>query len=217
MAQPFKKQIVRYSTSDGKRCGPDTPGAIKHVEESRKYYGLVPQPNGKRKPVPLCPDLSRSKQLLNKLLTDAAMRQHGVGDPYAEQKKRSLEEHLADYRRELEARGNDGRYVSVVFSRLTDLLTGCGFVFIADLSASRAMDWLADLRRKGRPMPPLDPSREWYTKKELAAMLGVKPSAVPPLVRRHRLEAVGKGKARRFPRDSPSPAGTFRPRRQCRD
>src|SRR5436309_15182843 len=115
MAQPFKKQTVRYVTPDGQRCTPDTPGAVKRVEESRKYYGLVPQPHGKRKPVPLCPDLSRSKQLLNKLLADAAMRHHGMADVYEEHRKRPVAEHLADFRRELEARDNDPRYVALVF------------------------------------------------------------------------------------------------------
>src|SRR5262249_61633728 len=77
MAQPFKKQTVRSYTPGGERCGPDVSGAVKRVEESRKYYGLVPQPDGRREAVPLCPDLGRSKQLLNKLLADAALRQHG--------------------------------------------------------------------------------------------------------------------------------------------
>jgi integrase len=100
MAQPFKKKIARYYTSDGQRCGPETPGAVKHVEESRKYYGLVPQPGGRRKPVPLCPDLGRSKQLLNKLLADAAMRQHGMGDAFEAHRERPL----ADLRRKGETR-----------------------------------------------------------------------------------------------------------------
>src|SRR5262249_23731619 len=136
MAQPFKKQVVRYYTQDGLRCRPDSPCAIKHVEESRKYYGLVPQPDGKRKPVPLCPALARSRQLLNKLLADAAMRQHGMADPYTDHRKRPL----ADFRRELEARDNEPRYVRLVFSRLSALLEGCGFLFMADLSASRVLD-----------------------------------------------------------------------------
>src|SRR5262249_49402639 len=41
---------------------------------------------------------------------------------------------------------------------------------------------------------------EWYTKAELAAAAGVKPHAVTPLVKRWRLEARGKGKARRYSR-----------------
>jgi hypothetical protein len=105
MAQPFKKQIVRYTTPDGQRCTPATPGAVKYVKESAKYYGLVPQADGRRKPIPLCPDLGRSKQLLNKLLADAAMRQHGMGDPFADHKKKPLANHLCDFRAALSAKG----------------------------------------------------------------------------------------------------------------
>jgi integrase len=200
MAQPFKKQTVRYYTPDGQRCDPGTPGAVKRVEESRKYYGLVPQPDGRRKAVPLCPDLGRSKQLLNKLLADAAMRHHGMGDPYAEHRKRPLADHLADFRRELEARGNAPRYVSAVVSRLEALLAGCGFVFTPDLSASRTMDWLADLRAKGPARVALPAGKEEYTAREVAAVLGIKPASVGTAVSRNRLPAAGQGKARRFPR-----------------
>jgi integrase len=200
MAQPFKKQTVRYYTPDGQRCDRDTPGAVKRVEESRKYYGLVPRPDGKRKPVPLCPDFARSRQMLNKLLTDAAMRQHGLADPYAEHKQCPLADHLADFRRDLEARGNAPRYVSVVISRLAALLEGCGFTFIGDLSSSRVAEWLADLRKTGRPRVALDPGKEWYTPREAGAVLGIKPASVGVAVRRHRLKAAGNGKARRFPR-----------------
>src|SRR5262249_17918770 len=51
-------------------------------------------------------------------------------------------------------------------------------------------------------LPPLDSAKEEYTKKELALALGVKPSAIPPLVHRHRLPTVGQGPKRRFPRET---------------
>jgi integrase len=62
------------------------------------------------------------------------------------------------------------------------------------------MDWLAELRQKGRPRVALDPAKGWYTAREAAAVLGVMPLSVGTAVRRNRLEAAGKGKARRFPR-----------------
>ena len=125
MAQPFKKQVVRYYTPDGRRCPPDSPGAIKRTEESRKYYGLVPQPDGKRKAVPLCPDLSRSRQLLNKLLADAAMRQHGMVDPYEPHRKRPLTDHLTDFAAALRAKGDCADHVrSTIASTLAPSLTG---------------------------------------------------------------------------------------------
>lgn len=57
-----------------------------------------------------------------------------------------LAEYLEDYRRELEARGNDPRYVGLVHCRLRALFEGCGFRLLSDLSASGVMDWLARQR-----------------------------------------------------------------------
>src|SRR5262249_24153765 len=121
------------------------------------------------------------------LLADAAMRQHGLADPFEEHKRRPLADLLADYRRELEARDNAPRYVTVVISRLQALLDGCGFRFATDLSASRVMDWLAELRRKGRPRVALEAGKEWFTVREVGALLGIKPASVGTAVRRHRL------------------------------
>src|SRR5262249_12177537 len=76
---------------------------------------------------------------------------------------------------------------------------GCRFVVPADLSASRVQQYLAGLRER-HSQSTIDPATRLYTKAALAALLGVKSSAVPSLVRRHRLEAIGNGKARRYPR-----------------
>jgi integrase len=195
VADVFKKQTVRYHTTDNQRCSADTPGAVRIVELSRKWYGTV---NGK--PVPLCRDKGASQKLLNKLLTDATLRAHGVGDPYAEHRKRPLAEHLADFRRELLARDNEPRYVADVIGRITSLLDGCGFRFMNDVSASRVTDWLADLRRKGRERVPLPPGQEEFTAKEAAVVLGIKSASLGTAVSRLKLAATGEGKARRFPR-----------------
>src|SRR6516162_1652798 len=117
MARPFKKQTVRYYTADGRR-----------------------------KPVPLCPDLGRSKQLLNKLLTDAAMRQHGLADPYADHRKRPLADHLADFRAALAAKGNHPRHVRLTIAHLEAAFEGIGAAWLADLDAAKVSDWLAGLR-----------------------------------------------------------------------
>src|SRR5262249_15953284 len=56
------------------------------------------------------------------------------------------------------------------------------------------------LREPRKALPALDPEQESYTKTELARLLGITPSAITPLVRRHRLAASGNGKARRYPK-----------------
>src|SRR5262249_33597846 len=130
----------------------------------------------------------------------AGLGRVGLRDPYEEPHKRPLGEHLDDFHRELSARGNAPRYVELVVSRLRSLLDGCGFCLIADLSASRAADWLANLRRQGKPRVELPTGAEEFTPREVAKLLGIRPLSVGTAVRWLRLEATGHGKARRFPR-----------------
>jgi site-specific recombinase XerC len=78
---------------------------------------------------------------------------------------------------------------------------GTGAVFLADRTAESVRRFLADLRQD-RPAPRLDRSKSEYTRNELAALLDVKPLSVPSLVKRHRLKAIGNGKARRYPAET---------------
>jgi len=199
MARVFKKIIVRYLDADGRQVPKGTPGARKTKEKSKKWYGRVP---GAAKPVSLCLNKSASEILLNELVKKAELGKAGIIDPYQEHHKRPLSEHLDDFHRELSARGNAPRYVELVISRLRSLMAGCRFVFIGDLSASRAIDWLAQLRNRVRPHSELPLGQEWFTPKEAATFLGIKIGSVATAVRRHGLAADGAGKSRRFPRET---------------
>jgi integrase len=195
--QPCSKDTPGARFVKARKVPKGTPGAKKVKKKSGKWYGRLP---GETKPVPLSSNKVAAQQLLAEMVKKAELGRAGMLDPFEEHRKRPLAEHLADYRRELEARGNAPRYTALVISRLQDLLDGCGFIFPGDLSASRVNDWLGGLRQKGRPRADLEPGKEGWTRRELACLLGIKPASVPPLVRRHRLGAVGKGKARRYPR-----------------
>jgi hypothetical protein len=214
----FKVTVVQYwlhdcwVDSEGQPCDPEapgarfvkarkvkagTPGAKKKKKKSSKWYGRLP---GSTKAVPLATNKVAAQQILAELVKKAELGRAGICDPFEAHRKRPLTDHLGDFRRELEARSNALRYSDLVISRLGDLLAGCGFCFTSDLSASRVMNWLAGLRCKAGPRAPLEPGKEWWTRREVAKLLGIQPASVPPLVRRHRLEATGSGKARRFPR-----------------
>jgi integrase/recombinase XerC len=196
MARVFKKSVVRYLDAAGKQVPKGTAGAKKHKEKSAKWYGRVP---GAAKPVPLCANKTAAQMLLNELVKKAEMARAGICDPYEAHRKRPLAEHLDDFRREMESKGDDPRHVSITISRLRALLSGCGFVFMADTSASRVMDWLANLRRE-RAVVVLPPAIEWFTPREAAGLLGIKTASVGAAVRRQRLDAQGQGRARLFPR-----------------
>ncbi|MCI0460338.1 MAG: helix-turn-helix domain-containing protein [Gemmataceae bacterium] len=194
---------VRFRGSDGKTITAPVTTKGKNAGKSCRvvsptWYGWV-----NSAAVPLCTNKTAAEIMLADLVRKAENAEVGIRDPFEQHQKRPLTEHLADYRRELEARGNAPRYISLVSSRLADLLSGCGFVFIPDLSASRVSDWLASLHdRPGRPAAELPPDQHLFTRAEVARLLGIKPDSVPPLVRRHRLAAEGQGKKRRFPRDT---------------
>src|SRR5262249_35898447 len=151
------------------------------------------------KPVPLCRDKGASQKLLNKLLTDATMREHGAGDPYAEHRKRPLDDHLADFGAALQAKGDTADHVGLTLARLRAVIDGTGAARLADLDAGKAGNWLTALRADREPAP-LPEGQELFKLAEVAELLGVTPAAVSKAVQRNRLEAVGKGKARRFPR-----------------
>ncbi len=199
------RPAVRFKGPDGK----PVVAPLTRDDENRClvpspcWYGWVPDPEaaGGRRREKLCTNRTAAEQMLADLVKKAEMAKAGIRDPYEAHRGRPLAEHLADFRRHLEAKGDAPAYVGLVCSRLTELFAGCGWRTCADLSGSAASAWLADLRQKGgRDLPPLDPAKVSYTAREAAAVLGIKPLSVGKAVARLRLEAAGQGKARRFPR-----------------
>ena len=224
MSRVFRQQYTRPIPEGaervvlkGKKGKPDRPGVRFHDDAGQVvvapltkkgdrcrvvspfWYGQYADADGIRQRVKLCENKAAAEQMLAHLVGQAGLGRVGLRNPCAPHVKRPLAEHLDDYRRELAARNNAPRYVALVASRLASLFAGCGFVFPPDLSANRAMDWLADLRRKGTPPAPLPPGREAFTAREAAALLGIQAASVGAAVRRNRLAATGQGKARRFP------------------
>jgi len=197
---------VRFKGADGKMITAPVTTKAKQAGRlcrvpSPLWYGHVPDPDAPRgrRRVPLCIGKSESEHKLSDLIRQAERVEVHIDDQYTQHRQRPLREHVEDYRLELEARGNEPRYVRLVVSRLNALCDGCGFASTADLSASRVMVWLANLRRPKAPAEPL-PELEAFTRGEAAAALGLNVEAFRDAVLRHRLPATGKGPARRFPR-----------------
>jgi hypothetical protein len=123
-------------------------------------------PPGERRPVPLSANRSAAERLLHEKIRKAErVKIHGP-DPYEAHRGRPLREHLADFRRELEAKGDDPRHVGIVVSRMAALLDGCGFHLYGDLSASRVMEYTTPSCRGWTPRP-----RSWR---------GLRRAATPP-------------------------------------
>ena len=60
---------------------------------------------------------------------------------------RPLAEHVVDWAADLTARGDTARHVALVTSRARKVVEGCGFTYWSDISASKVMSYLADLRK----------------------------------------------------------------------
>ncbi len=194
MSELRKKQIIRWIGPDGKRCKPGTPGATKHVEESRKWYGTV---DGK--PVALSADKSTAAKMLRRLQSKADEASVGLIDPCEPHKNRKLADHLEDFKGALEAKGDTPFHVGLVIARVRALIDGIEAVYPADLDVSRASQWLHALRAD-QPSKELKAGKQEWTRGEVAELLGISGTAVHQAINRHALEATGNGKARRFPR-----------------
>jgi integrase len=182
-----------------RRVKPGTPGAKKVKRKSTKWYGRVP---GSSKPIPLSANKVAAQQMLAALVNKAELGKVGITDPFESHRNRPLSEHLIDWENALRAGGASPKHVRQTVACARRIMEGCQFVLAADFSASRVQRFVADLRKNAKASSTFDPAKEHYTKRELAALLGVKPSAIPSLLRRHRLNAVGNGKARRYPKST---------------
>ncbi len=189
-----------YRTADGARVTKATPGAVKvDLGESPVWWGKYKGADGRFRKVPLCADKTASKQILAKMVADAKLAEHGMGDRFAEHRKRPLAEHLADYRRFLTAKGNTAKHVRLTCRRIEGALAGCGFVWIADLDGPKAATFLHEMNRAPQRQI-VHPGQASFTKRELAGALGVRPGSLSKLLTRYGLKGEGNGKARRFPR-----------------
>jgi integrase len=207
----FRQRIRSYYRPDGRKCkkaeavevvdGKERllPGFTSRQTKSKKWYGQY-RVDGILRRVPLASNKTAARQLLNEMIGKAERGQANLIDPFEAHRKRPLAEHLDDWKAALLADGAGAKHVTSVVGCVRCVLNGCEFAIIADLSASSVQTFLADLRERPEAKPILDASKESFTKKELAELLGVTKAAVQARVSRYRLEATGNGKKRRFPR-----------------
>ena len=146
MAHLFKKTITRYVDADGNRVTKGAPGAHKARERSRDWYCRFSDQDGIRREKRLCGNKTAAQQMLNELVRQSEFGKAGLIDPFTEHVKRPLSEHVADFRRHLESKGNGATHVETTVARVEAIIAGCNFKFIADISASSVAGWLADRR-----------------------------------------------------------------------
>ena len=191
---PCHKDTPGATFIKARRVPKGTPGAVKQTRKSSKYYGRV---DGK--PVPLSTNGTAAQTMLSDLLKEIEWGKAGLA-PFAEQRKRPLAEHVADYRKHLAAKGNCPEHIAKTCTRIEAVFAGCGFAFIGNIDAGHVETFLHGLRANPHK-PALPPGQEKFTKRQLVEALGgIKPAALARVLRRESLPAAGNGKARRYPR-----------------
>src|SRR3954447_1844086 len=130
--------------------------------------------------------------MLGDLLREAELARRSLaGPPREEHARRLLTEHIEEFRHHLAATGDEADHLADTVSRVKKILDGCGFKVVRDIAPEPVQDFLASLLGRVPALPPFDPAKQSYTKRELAVLLGVTSSAIPRMVRRH--HANGKG------------------------
>jgi integrase len=187
MPSLYKPTIVSYRlpggghrTPDGKRVTKDTPGAVRTVEKSKKWYGRYTDSAGRTVRVPLSESKETARRMLNKIVGDAELGSVGLTDPLVEFRQRPLIEYLEEHFVKLRADGRTEKHCRKAGSRVQAVCAGCGFTTIDDLDPDAVAEFLAGLRRAAEP-PTLDPAKEWYTTAEAAPLLGMKPPSLSHL------------------------------------
>jgi integrase len=169
--------------------------------ESKKYSVTYKDHNGQVRSHKGFTDRGAAKTRASDLERQVERNSVGLVDPFEEQRKRPLSEHLADFRQHLEAKGDDPRHVRQTIAHVEAMLAGCGFSWLGDLELTRAQEWLTGLRTGKRVELPA--GQVEFTIRKTAELLGVKPDSVSPLIKRRNLPTNGRdGKARRLPRST---------------
>ena len=167
----------------------------------KKYYAKVRDADGVVRKVPLSANKAAAEAMVRRLLDAVERKRAGLGDPFEGHKLRPLCEHLADWEAALRVTGVSDKHLRETVRLVRRVVVEGGLIRLEDLRAGPVQAYLRGLQADGPPRD-LDPAKLEYTRVELASLLGVKPSAVPPLVRSHRLEASGNGRARRYPKST---------------
>ena len=168
-----RKTLHRFKidpdTGRERRCKPGETADRTERVESAKWYGGVPGPDGKKKPVPLATDKTAALVKLAGLLKAAERGEVGLVDPFKDHRGRPLfcracgsrgavghyktrracdcpgDPHLTAYRRHLAGKGTGEVQRRKVCGYLSNLFAACGWATLADAAAA---DALAHLERR---------------------------------------------------------------------
>lgn len=136
MASIYRKPVLLRDPKTGRRT----------KTKSKKWWGRFRDASGREKRVPLATDRAAAQAMLAEYVRRAEREKAGIIEPTDEHRKLPLPKHIADYKRHLEAKDDDPRYIKIAIARIKAVVAGCKFRNIADFLPSKATAWLRDQR-----------------------------------------------------------------------
>ena len=118
------------------------------------YYIKYYDENGKRLTKRGCSDKDATEALARKLEVDVMLRKQGIIDPkadrYAEEGRKPIEEHLADFHEGMLARGVGADYAKKVCYRCNRVLGLAGVQYLGDIRPSAVQSAIGHIQAEGR-------------------------------------------------------------------
>ncbi|MBX9792233.1 MAG: site-specific integrase [Pirellulales bacterium] len=144
-----KIRIVRYVLPNGKRVRKGTAGATKRIDYSRKFYAVFSKA-GRRVKVPLAAEKTEARRMMRELKRHLWRLNLGIVDHFAEHKKKSIAQHVADYLADVRGRGRSVKHVAEAKRLLDTIFQRQSVRTLDDLTLAKFDGFLTDLAQHGR-------------------------------------------------------------------
>ena len=146
-----RKGNIVYDVKNGKKSPRREPilgeDGKPVLSESKKWYIEYRDGDGIVRRVAGFSDKKATEQRAAQLEREAAQRETGLIDRHAEHRQCSLEAHLIDWEKALNAKGNTAKHAAEQPKRVRKVFNACRFKFWQDISASKVQVHLADMRK----------------------------------------------------------------------
>jgi integrase/recombinase XerD len=140
MASLYKKPVVVTDRVTGRKA----------KTKSKKWWGQYRDASGRLRRHPLAVDKQAAQAMLNELVRRVEREKAGLIDPTERQRTRPLKEHLAEFKKYLTNKGVTQKQISECMRQIEKMTAACKWTMIADISTTAALDFLGELRKKGR-------------------------------------------------------------------
>jgi site-specific recombinase XerD len=139
MASLYRKPVVMTDPATGQKI----------KTRSKKWWGQYKDAHRRLKRVPLAIDKMAAQTMLNQLVQRVEREKAGLVDPTEEQRKRSLTDHLREFKNYLSSKGVTPKQVAEATRQVEKMVHDRKWKFIGHITAAGAMEFLSQLRRDG--------------------------------------------------------------------